>query len=581
MHDWKQKMDQARGVEPIDLVFHNARLVNVFSGEIHVTDIGIHQGYFVGLGQFNLAKDEIDLEGKKYVVPGLIDGHVHLESSLLCPEEFCAILLSRGVTTAVLDPHEIANVQGKKGIRYILDAVAPLPFNAYITLPSCVPATALETSGAYLKAEDLEEFVDHPRVIGLGEVMNYPGVLNSNPALIKKLELPLRFRDGHAPGISAQDLNAYYQAGIHTDHECSTVQEALERLRRGFYIMMREGSTAKNLHSLLPVLNSDNAGQCLFVTDDRNVLDLLEDGSIDYLLRTAIKCGVTPVRAVQMGTLNAARAIGLERHGAVAPGYQADFIILSDLEKFVIEEVYWKGKRQSHNGVAPAFLQTRSSALHNTVHLGSWSKEKLKIPVNSIPNANLGEELKTKIRVIGVYPNTLTTTCEVRELPFHEGQIHSDSKQRIAKIAVIERHHATSRTGVGFVQGIGLRKGAIASSVAHDSHNLIVVGMSDEEMEFAVRICESMGGGLVLVEGNKILGTLALPIAGLMTDKPRYEVAQQLQDLHLKAGVLGVPSDMDPFMTLAFLSLPVIPELKLTDWGLIDVRQQKVVSPIL
>lgn len=569
MSSFKQRMDESRGLVKLDLVLKNARLVNVFSGEIHETDIGIHQGVFVGLGTYNEAERILDLEGS-YVAPGLIDGHVHIESSLLCPEEFCSLLLSHGVTTAVVDPHELANVLGSKGIRYILNSVDNLPFNTFVALPSCVPATNLETSGACLEAEALRGFLGHPRVIGLGEVMDYPGVLQAKPGLVDKLELPLNFKDGHAPGISPQDLNAYYRAGIHTDHECSTIEEARERLRRGFYVMLREGSAAKNLQALLPVVTPENARQCLLVTDDRHPSDLIREGSIDHLVRLAIQGGINPVRAVQMATINAARAIGLPQLGAVAPGFQADFVILNDLNRFEIKEVFWRGKSQFCGGTRPRFSRYSTAELTDSVHLGSGSIN-LKVPAESLKASSSARS--ARVRVIGVQGHSLTTLELIRELPVQEEEICADPERGIAKIAVLERHHETGNVGIGFVEGLGLTKGAIASTVAHDSHNLVVVGMSDQEMKLAIQTCVEMGGGLCLVSGNQVLGKLPLPIAGLMSNLDADSTAQNLSELHKLAGSLGVNDNIDPFMTLAFLSLPVIPELKLTDLGLVNVEK--------
>lgn len=576
MSGFKRRMDEARGLVKIDLVLRRARLVNVFSGEIHETEIGVHQGCFVGIGKFDQAEREIDLAGK-YVVPGLIDGHVHIESSHLCPEEFCSLLLSHGVTTAVVDPHEIANVLGKKGIQYILDSVDRLPFNAFVALPSCVPATDLETSGARLGAKDLSEFIAHPKVIGLGEVMDYLGVIQADQDMMEKLKLPLNFFDGHAPGISAQDLNAYYLAGIHTEHECSTVEEVKERLRRGFYVMLREGSAAKNLLDLLPAVSSKNAGQCLLVTDDRHTRDLFYEGSIDHLVRLAIKAGMDPVHVIQMATINAARAIGLSRLGAVAPGYQADFVILDDLMSFEIKEVYWRGIRQSGREERPEFPRHSVAGLTESVHLGDWSPAKLRV----FADRESGSLSRAQVKVIGVQNHSLVTSTLIRDLPVMGGVINTDSTQKIAKLAVLERHHNTGNVGVGFVEGLGLTKGAIASTVAHDSHNLVVVGMSDEEMNLAIRTCVEMGGGLCLVDGTQVIGKLPLPIAGLMTEQNADEVANILIDLHKKAIGLGISEKVDPFMTLAFLSLPVIPELKLTDLGLVDVEHFQLTKLVL
>ncbi|MGC7871026.1 adenine deaminase [Desulfosporosinus sp. SYSU MS00001] len=563
---FRQRMDESRGLARLDLILKRARLVNVFSGEIHETDIGIHEGMFVGIGTYEDAERVQDLGGD-YVVPGLIDGHVHIESSHLCPEEFCSLLLTHGVTTAVVDPHEIANVLGVQGIHYILDSIEDLPFNAFVALPSCVPATELETSGARLRADDLKEFLDHPRVIGLGEVMDYPGVLAAKEEMVAKLELPLRFKDGHAPGISPQDLNAYYRAGIHTEHECSTVEEARERLRRGFYVMLREGSAAKNLRNLLPAVTPENSGQCLLVTDDRHPRDLIQEGSIDHLVRLAIQEGVNPVRVIQMATINTARAIGLSRLGAVAPGYQADFAILKDLNRFEIEEVYWRGKRQSHRGEPPRFTRSSSKGLTASVHIGNRSLDQLNVKIDSKGLHS------ARVRVIGVQGHSLVTSELVRDLPIINHCISADPAQKIAKIAVLERHHKTGNVGIGFVEGLGLTKGAIASTVAHDSHNLVVVGMSDEEMNLAIQTCVEMGGGLCLIEDEQVIGKLPLPIAGLMSDQDAYSVARTLSEIHEQAHSLGVFETIDPFMTLAFLSLPVIPELKLTDLGLVNAAK--------
>ncbi|MCO1603954.1 adenine deaminase [Desulfosporosinus nitroreducens] len=575
MLSFKQRMDEARGLVKIDLVLRRAKLVNVFSGEIHETDIGVHQGNFVGIGKFEEAERVLDLAGK-YVVPGLIDGHVHIESSHLCPEEFCSLLLSHGVTTAVADPHEIANVLGKQGIQYILDSVEGLPFNAFVALPSCVPATDLETSGARLGAKDLLEFVDHPKVIGLGEVMDYLGVIQAESDMVEKLKLPLPFFDGHAPGISPQDLNAYYLAGIHTEHECSTVEEARERLRRGFHVMLREGSAAKNLLDLLPAVTSQNAGQCLLVTDDRHPRDLIHEGSIDHLVRLAIKAGMDPVQVIQMATINAARAIGLSRLGAVAPGYQADFVILDDLNEFKINEVYWRGIKQSGSEGRPKFPRFSVAGLTESVHIGNWSPAKLRV----LTDKESRSSNHAQVKVIGVQEHSLLTSTLLRELPVCNEHIHPDPAQGIAKLAVLERHHKTGNVGVGFVEGLGLTKGAIASTVAHDSHNLVVVGMSDEEMNLAIMTCVEMGGGLCLVDGRQVIGKLPLPIAGLMTDQGAEEVAQILSQLHEKAVSLGISKMVDPFMTLAFLSLPVIPELKLTDLGLVDVEKFRLTKVV-
>lgn len=612
MTPWQLKMRQARGLATIDLILRHARLVNVLSAEIYETDIGIHEGCFVGTGEYHAAERTIDLAGQ-YVVPGLIDGHVHIESSLLCPEEFCSLLLTHGVTTALVDPHEIANVTGMEGIYYILAALAKLPFNGFVALPSCVPATDLETAGARLTAQDLGTLAGHPGVHGLGEVMDYPGVLAGKEDLVRKLQLPLQLRDGHAPGIQAQDLNAYYLAGITTEHECSTVEEARERLRRGFYLMLREGSAAKNLLDLLPVITSLNANRCLLVTDDRNPLDLLQEGSIDHLIRLAVRAGVSPLQAVQMATINPARALGLEHLGAIAPGYQADCVVLSDLEHFVIEDVFWRGKSRREPVVSDSASDSKrgverdskrpGKVLTDTVHLGEWSRKQLEVRCpggkggedGTTGNQNRDKQRKDNhdnhdrddqgegretilARVIGVRPHSLVTDVLTLALPVYAGRVLPDNSQDVAKIAVLERHQASGRCAVGFVQGLGLRRGAVASTVAHDSHNLVVAGMNDEDMELAIRTVQGSQGGLCLTADGQVLGHLPLPIAGLMSLEPVGKVAAVLARMQQKARELGMGETVDPFMTLAFLSLPVIPHLKLTDRGLVNADRLGFVS---
>ncbi len=573
MHLTKQLMDCARGTRQIDLVLRRANLVNVLAGEIHTTDIGIHAGKFVGIGRFDQAVQEIDLAGQ-YVVPGLIDAHVHIESSHLCPEEFVSVLLAHGVTSAVIDPHEIANVLGLKGIEYMLQSLAKLPFNPFIALPSCVPATELETSGARLDAAALGKFVHNPMVIALGEVMNFPGVLEADPGLLAKLDLPLAVKDGHAPGAPAQDLNALFLAGITTDHECSTPQEAVERVRRGFYVMLREGSAAQNLLDVLPAVNAENTRQFLLVTDDRQPAELLSQGSIDHLVRLAIQAGQPPVRVIQMASLNAARAYGLNNLGAVAPGYWADFSVVSDLERFTVEQVYWHGTLQSSKGRRPVFAKAGTHGLTGSVKISH--PEALNYPLEAG-----ADKTKARVRVIGVQGRSLLTQSLIRELPVVDGEIAPDEAQQVAKLVVVERHGKGNRTGVGFVTGLGPFRGAIASTVAHDSHNLIALGTSDSEIDLAVKTCARIGGGICVVKDRQVLGQLPLPIAGLMTDQPAEQVQADLTKLHAQARKLGISEAVDPFMTLAFLSLPVIPELKLTDLGLVDVNHQSIISPVI
>lgn len=601
-----EKMNQARGLSPVDLVITGARLVNVLSGEIEEgVEIGIADGRFLGTGQF-AGKEVMDCGGA-YLLPGLIDAHVHIESAMVRPEAFWSVLLAHGVTTAVVDPHEIANVLGTEGIRYILAATEDIPANCFLALPSCVPATRLESSGAKLTADDLAVFLDHPRVVALGEVMDVPAVLQADPEMVAKLSLPLGVRDGHAPGLGGQDLNAYFLAGIRTDHECSTPEEALARLRRGYRVLLREGSVAKNLLDLLPAVNHWNARHCLLATDDRHPADLLTEGSVDHLVRLAIAAGQPALRVIQMATLNAARAYRLPGLGAVAPGYQADFLLVDSLESFRIQAVYHKGRLVSRRGEpaetggesASGFLKGAGASVgvetgkaadlihpvrhvlpENTVRLGQWNPERLRV---QLPPGYCRETVRQAggvlVNVIGLVKNQLWTEWLKKKLPFDaDGCLMADPWQNIAKLAVVERHRASGRTGIGFVQGFGLREGAVATTVAHDSHNILVIGSSDADMDLAVRACASMGGGLCVVKNGVVLGILPLPIAGLMSLEDMPGVAGRLAELIGRASETGIPEGTDPFMTLSFLSLPVIPRLKLTDRGLIDVGQARLVG---
>jgi len=564
---WLKYLAGARGLVPVDLVLRGGRLVNVLSGEIlDDVDIGIAAGRFVGIGRFTGA-ETVDCAGA-YVVPGLIDAHVHIESSLVTPPAFWSVLLAHGVTTAVVDPHEIANVAGAEGIRYILRATAGGPGNCFVALPSCVPSSPWESPGAALSAADLAAFTSHPRVVALGEVMNVPAVLGGDADMAAKLALPLAVRDGHAPGVAPQDLNAYVLAGIHTDHECVSASEARERLARGMRVLLREGSAAKNLSDLLPAVNEFNARHCLLATDDRHPDDLLREGSVDHLVRLALAAGQPPLRVIQMATLNAARTYGLSGLGAVAPGYQADFLLVSDLRDFVIEAVYHRGQPVTRGGepaVVDAGTARMSRALAGTVRLGDWSRDKLR--------ASGGRT----VDVIGVRRGQLWTDWLSVDLPVDgEGFSMADPGRDIAKLAVCERHRATGRVGVGFVAGLGLRRGALASTVAHDAHNLVVAGVDDADMDLAVRTLAACDGGLAAVRDGAVLGVLPLPVAGLMSTESLPAVAAQLAALRRQAVALGVPPETDPFMTLSFLALPVIPRLKLTDRGLVDVEKNRL-----
>jgi adenine deaminase len=535
-------------------------LLNVFSGEIHPADIAIHDGRVVGWGAYQ-ARQVVDLE-QRFVAPGLIDAHVHLEDSMVQPSEFARAVVPHGTTAVVCDPHEIANVLGLDGVRYMLDASERLPLSVYVMAPSCVPATHMETAGAALAAGELEKLWVHERVLGLAEMMNYPGVLFRVPAVLDKIrsagDRPI---DGHAPGLSGLDLNAYIAAGVRSDHECTGLDEAREKLRRGMHILIREGTTERNLHDLLPLVTPQNARLCHFCTDDRHPDTLLREGHIDGPVRLAIAWGLDPVLAYQMATINTAEYFQLRQVGAVAPGYRADLLVLDDLEAVQVAQVYAAGQLVAEGGQA---LFSTSAMLdvpiQPSVHL---ELEALNLDIAA------GEG---PARVIGTIPDQVVTE-DLRLVPTIEnGCVVSDPGRDLLKIAVVERHHGTGNLGLGLVKGTGLKQGAIASSVAHDSHNLVVVGASDIEMRVAVAAIAEMGGGLVVVADGQVRAACPLPIAGLMSDQPIEEVRDQVEALTGAAHALGCTLP-DPFMTLSFLALPVIPSLKLTDKGLVDVNK--------
>lgn len=566
----KDLIKAARGNIKTDIFIKNCRLINVFTGEIVPTSFAVKDGYIVGFGEYE-AEVTLDLEGR-WVCPGLIDGHVHIESSMLTPGEYARAVIPNGTTTVIIDPHEIANVCGTAGITYMLRASLDLPLRVYVMLPSCVPATNLETSGAKLEAEDLAPFIHHPRVLGLGELMNVPGVLNGDKGILEKIRLVDGKRiDGHAPCLSCHDLGAYKLAGVGSDHECITRKEALEKLRLGMRLMIREGSAAKNLKELLPIVTPENSRRCFFVSDDLHTGDLLEKGHIDYMVRTAIESGIDPVQAVQMATLNTAEWFGLTDVGAIAPGYRADFVILDDLKRFTVNEVYQGGIKIAENGLA---LFKRYPAVdhkvENTINVGNITREtllkKLALPATG-----------NKANVIGIVSNQIATDKLVLSPPVVGGCYTADPGQDLAKLAVVERHTASGRVGVGLVKGFGIKQGALVSSVAHDSHNIIALGVSDSDMAVGIEAVIAAGGGLAVVRANTVLGILPLPVVGLMSYSTAAEVDQKLKDLLSLARDLGVRNNFDPFMTLSFLALPVIPSLKITDFGLVDVEKQKVI----
>jgi adenine deaminase len=524
-------------------------------------------GYIVGIGDYPALKI-VDLKNR-YVAPGFIDAHVHVESSMTSVAEFAKAVVCRGTTTVVADPHEIANVLGTRGLDYMLQASENLPVNIFFTLPSCVPATAMETAGAVLGPETIRPFLDHDRMVGLGEMMNFPGVIFRDDAVIQKITDTLAHKkpvDGHCPGLTGKDLNAYISAGITSDHECTTADEAMEKLRLGMHIMIREGTGARNLKALLPVISEKTAGQIMWCTDDRHPHDICEQGHIDFMIRTAVEKSIDPFTAIRIATVNPARHFGLRHLGAIAPGKKADMVVFSDLQNLTAEEVYCSGCLTAAGGkLIGEIVSTGSATCPSTMNVKDGSID-FTIPAE-----------KKKIRVIELMEKEIITRQAVHDAKIRDGLVISDTSADMLKIAVVERHKATGNIGKAFVSGFGFKKGAIASSVAHDSHNIIVVGTCDEDMKTAVERIIEMNGGLAAACGRKINAELPLPIAGLMSDKPLEIVRSQMDAMTNAARAIGA-TVADPFMILSFLALPVIPELKLTDHGLFDVDQFKHIS---
>ena len=566
MASLKEKIRVASGEGTVDLLIKNGRVVNVFSAEIEERDVAIFGGVVVGFGDYR-AREIVDVGGD-FLCPGLVDGHVHIESSMVTIPEFARAVLPNGTTSVVIDPHEIANVLGREGIRFMAESARNIALNVFIMVPSCVPATHMETSGATIKATDLRPLLKEPWAIGLAEMMNFPGVIFRDPEVLRKIEAANGKRiDGHAPMISGKGLYAYLTAGIRSDHECTTPKEAKEKLKNGMRIMIREGTTARNLRSLIPLVHSKNASRFLLVTDDRHPKELLEEGHIDSMVRQAVQLGLDPILAIQMATLNAAEYFRLDGIGAIAPGYRADIISFDHLGRFQIKKVFKDGKLVAENGnMVSRSIQQRKGPKH----LGSVRMKPLK------KDAFLLRTDQSLAKVIQLIPDQIVTRKAMERVLLRDGAAYPNLKEDILKIAVVERHKATGNIGIGFVQGFGLKNGAIGSSVAHDSHNIVLVGTNDADMLKVTEIIQAMKGGLAVVSDGKVLASLPLPIAGLMSEASVAQVNLQLEALHRASKTLGcnVP---DPFMILSFLSLPVIPELKITDKGLVDVNQFKFV----
>ncbi len=557
----------ARGEGEVDLVLRNAQLINVISAEIYQADIAIDNGMVVGIGRDYHGRAEDDLKGL-YLSPGFIDSHVHIESAMVTVPQFARAVVARGTTSVICDPHEIANVLGLAGLRFMLESSKDVPLNVFFMLPSCVPATGLETSGATLSAEDLLPFIDHPQVLGLAEMMNYPGVINTDPEVMAKLTMGARKRlDGHAPGLSGIALCAYAASGIASDHECTTIAEAREKLRVGLYIMLREGTAAKNLSDLLPLVSIENERRCLLVTDDRHPNDIMEEGHIDFLLRTAISGGLAPMIALRMATLNAAEYFRIERAGAIAPGYRADLVAFDSLQDIRARRVYKDGKLAAIDG--QPLLPEQQHIVDNkasSVNVGALNASDFLIAARS-----------RKARVIGLGRHQLYTEELIDNPTIRDDRVCSDTERDLLKIAVVERHHASGRRGIGLVHGFGLKRGALAASTAHDSHNIIVVGADDESICRAVAQVVEMQGGIAAANGERVEAALPLPIGGLMSDKPIEQVSAGMNELKQAGQRLGCALK-DPFMTMSFLALPVIPQLKITDRGLVDVKSFSLVD---
>lgn len=552
----------ARGIEKADLVIKNANIVNVLSEEIYLSDIAISDGVIAGIGSDYSGKKEIDIQGA-FVCPGFIDGHIHIESTMLLPDEFSRIVLPTGTTTVITDPHEISNVFGLHGISFMREASENLPISFYTMLPSCVPATPFETAGFDLNSYDLALLMDKPWVLGLAEVMTFNGVLNQDKKVMSKLELAKsqnKCIDGHAPYLSGKDLCAYAASGVKSDHECTNENEAIEKLRTGMYIMVREGTAAKDLDALIPFLQKYNTRKCIFVTDDRHPFDLKEH--INGMVRRTVEAGINPVKAVQMASLNTAEYFGLKDLGAIAPGYKADLLILPDLKNFKPDIVIKNGEIVVQNGTN--IVQNQRKDL-SSVTRGS-------VNVKWITPKDFRIEAKGKaVRALEIIPHQLITKDVISEIKIDNGNAVSNIETDTLKICVIERHRATGNIGKGFVKGFNLKHGAIASTVAHDSHNMIVIGTNDMDMYTAAVALIKSQGGKVVVRDGEILSRFELPIAGLMSDKNFETVLAKCNDLNAAAHSIGCLID-DPFMTMGFLSLPVIPELKITDKGVFDTK---------
>ena len=552
----------AAGREPADLVLKNATFVNVFSNELSTMDIAVAEGLIVGMGSYQ-GRSEVDCTGK-IVLPGFLDAHIHLESSLVSPTEFVKAVLPHGTTTVVTDPHEIANVMGTDGIEYMLQATENLPVDVRFMLPSCVPATPLDESGAILDYRAIDSFYDHPRVQGLAEMMNFVGAINGDEQTVEKIVAAQAHHkkiDGHAPDLQGNDLNAYIAAGVYSDHECHDVKDAIAKLERGQFIMIREGTAARNLEALMPLLTGKYADRCMFCTDDKHPNDLLEKGHIDYIVKKAISLGADPITAVKVACHNAARYFLLNNRGGISPGYLADFVIIDNFQDFNIEQVYKKGVLMVDHGEiqdfpSPEIEPYLVERAHKTFHVATLTAE------------DFAE--KRPRGIIGMVDGEITTV----DAGYSD---RIDVEYDVLKIAVVERHKNTHHIGIGYIQGYGLKSGAVATSISHDSHNIIVVGTNETDMAAAVNRVVELNGGIVVWDGGQPVAEVPLAIAGIMSDEPLVTVNEKLETAKDAAHKLGVNPGIDPFMTLSFMALPVIPSLRITTRGVFDVTTQSYV----
>ncbi len=567
----KNLISVARGETPASLLLKNARIINTFVGEIEQGNVAICGDRIAGIGDYDKAKEIIDLQGN-YLAPGLINGHTHIESSMLHPARYTQAIVPRGTLTVVTDLHEIANVCGLKGIKFVMDWAQKLPLDMLFMAPSCVPATALETSGAQIGTEKVKELLTSPNVIGLGEVMNFPGVLSGDEEVLSKIIASQgSVIDGHAPGLKGKELNAYIAAGIFSDHECTMVEEGREKLKKGMYLMIREGSSEKNLDALLPLVTDNTYKRCFFVVDDRSCSDLLHEGDIDWMVRKAISKGLEPIRALQMATINAAEYFRLYDRGAIAPGYLANLVTITDLSKLEIDMVFYRGKIVARQGRPLFSLPYIQPELSHTICIKPLTTELLSLRAKQ---SNLTEETSPIIEIV---PEQIATKKRVEKVKVVDGMIVPDLEKDILKLVVVERHKASGNIGLGLVKGFGLKQGALASSVAHDSHNIIAVGANDFDILKAIEEITRLQGGLVACANHKVLASLPLPIAGLLSPEPLEVVVAQFEQLEKAAASLGnLPPA--PFSILSFLALPVIPELRLTDLGLVDVVAFKLIK---